>query len=177
MQWNRSETIALALACCAHCGGYGLRPAGRGLEQPCNCVFRAIFRACYRRFRQCADGERHLSRVSLEFCRGKEGRMLYSRTTENYIADFCLVSRRCLDDADYRLFRFHFLLGADWTLCCRRLGMNRGTFFHSVYRIEHRLGRIFRELRPYPLYPLDEYFSGVCRPAEPQPRASFAASA
>ncbi len=77
------------------------------------------------------------------------------------MADFCLVSRRALDDAEHRIFRFYFLLGADWKLSCRRLGMDRGNFFHAVYRIQQRLGRTFAELEPYSLYPLDEYFGGV----------------
>ena len=77
------------------------------------------------------------------------------------MADFCLVSRRLLDDFEYRIFRFHFLLGADWRLCCRQMGMDRGTFFHAVYDIEQKLGQAFAELEPYPLYPLDEYFGGV----------------
>ena len=59
------------------------------------------------------------------------------------------------------MFRYHYLLGADWRLCCRQLAMDKGLFFHAVYRIEQKLGRIFRELEPYPLYPLDEYFNGV----------------
>ncbi len=63
----------------------------------------------------------------------------------------------------YRLFRYHFLLGADWTLCTRKLSMSRGNFFHAVYRIEQKLGRVFRELQPYPLFPLDDYFNGPSR--------------
>ena len=76
------------------------------------------------------------------------------------MADFCLVSRRVLDDEDHRLFRYYFLLGADWKLCARQLKMDRGNFFHAIYRIERTLGRAFSEIRPYPLYPLDEYFGG-----------------
>ncbi len=37
--------------------------------------------------------------------------------------------------------------------------MSRGNFFHAVYRIMARLGAAFAETRPYPLYPVDEYFS------------------
>lgn len=77
------------------------------------------------------------------------------------MADFCLVSRRVLDDFDHKVFRYHFLLGADWRLCCRQLQIDRGTFFHTIYRIEQQLGRTFAELKPYPLYPLDEYFGGM----------------
>ena len=61
------------------------------------------------------------------------------------------------------MFRFHFLLGADWRLCCRQLKIDRGNFFHTIYRIEQKLGHIFAELEPYPLYPLNEYFAGVIR--------------
>ena len=82
---------------------------------------------------------------------------------EEFMADFCLVSRRTLDEAEYKIFRFHFLLGADWKMCCRRLGMDRGSFFHQLYRIEQKLGRVYRELRPYALFPLDEYFGGTVR--------------
>ena len=79
------------------------------------------------------------------------------------MADFCLVSRRALDDFHYRVFKYHFLLGADWKLCCRKLNIDRGTFFHVVYRIEQELGRTFRELEPHALFPVDEYFSSTER--------------
>jgi hypothetical protein len=82
---------------------------------------------------------------------------------EEFIADFTLVARRYLTEEEHRLFRFHFLLGADWKLCTRKLGMDRGNFFHAVYRIEQKLGRVFRELQPYPLFPLDDYFHGPSR--------------
>lgn len=163
MNWDRSQTIALARSTCAHCHGYGLRPGRNDRETPCNCVFRAVFRACYRRFRECASKEKHLSRVQLEFSGGKDNRMAYGRKVEEYLADFCLVSRRVLPAFDYDVFRFHFLLGADWKLCCWRMHIDRGTFFHTVYRIEQRLGKAFRELEPYSLFPLDEYFGGTMR--------------
>ncbi|HVN07005.1 MAG TPA: hypothetical protein VMT86_21455 [Bryobacteraceae bacterium] len=89
--------------------------------------------------------------------------MAYGRKVEEYMADFCLVSRRNLTPFEYDVFRFHFLLGADWKMCCWRLHIDRGTFFHAVYRIEQKLGRVFRELEPYSLFPLDEYFSGNIR--------------
>lgn len=175
MLWTQSETIGLAKSSCAHCHGLGLRTTEKkGKERPCNCVFRAIFRACYARFRECLEREKTLSRVSLEFYRGgKDRRYTYERKTEDYIADFCLVSRRFLDESDHKVFRFHFLLGADWKLCCRQLAMDRGSFFHAVYRIEQVLGRAFRELEPYGLFPLDEYFGrrigGETKPVAGQP--------
>jgi hypothetical protein len=163
MIWDRSQTIALAKTTCTHCHGYGLRPGRNDKEIPCNCVFRAVFRACYTRFRDLACKEKYLSRVQLEFCSGKESRMTYGRKVEEYLADFCIVSRGALTPFEHDVFRFHFLLGADWKLCCWRLKIDRGTFFHTIYRIEQKLGRAYRELEPYGLFPLDEYFGGTMR--------------
>ena len=159
MQWNRSNAIGLSKAGCTKCRGLGLH-AGRGETQtPCNCVFRGAFRACWNRFRECVALGSYGSSVSLELCNGKDGRRRYSLKREEFMADFCLVTRRTLDEAEYRLFRFHFFLGADWKLCCKRLNIDRGAFFHQVYRIEQKLGRTFAELEPFPLFPADEYFN------------------
>jgi hypothetical protein len=54
-------------------------------------------------------------------------------------------------------------MGADWKLCCYKLQMDRGNFFHAVYRIEQKLGRVFRELEPYALFPVNEYFHGPAK--------------
>jgi hypothetical protein len=168
MDWSRSETLALAMHQCTHCHGSGLRLGRKDVLAPCNCVLRAIFRVCYRRFVMCATQERHLSRVAPEPHLGRQRPMTWGRKDEEYIADFCLVSRRNLDEFEYCLFRYHFLLGADWKLCCRKLDLERGNFFHAIYRIEQKLGRIFRELKPYSLFPLDEYFLGPSRLQNPQ---------
>ena len=148
---------------CTQCLGSGLRLARKGTLTPCNCVLRSIFRICYNRFLRCATQEKHLSRISQEPHFGRQRPMTWGRKDEEYVADFLLVSRRTLDEEEHRLFRYHFVLGADWKLCARKLGLNRGNFFHTVYRIEKKLGRVFRELEPYSLFPLDEYFHGPLR--------------
>jgi hypothetical protein len=99
------------------------------------------------------EKEKYMSRVSFEHFGGKERRLMWSRKDEEYAADFHLVSRRALDPFHYRLFSYHFLLGADWKLCCRRLDLDRGRFFHAVYRVQETLGQVFYELEPYGLYP------------------------
>jgi hypothetical protein len=173
LEWTRSETLALASQRCTSCHGLGLRPGKAEQLQPCQCSLRAIFRICHARFRQCSLQEKYLSRVTMEYTGKGTRRMTWGRKCEEYCADFLIVSRRNLNAADYRLFRCHFLLGADWRLCCRQLGMERGNFFHSVYRIQSHLGRVFRELQPYALFPLDEYFSThSLREFEPTPRVS-----
>jgi hypothetical protein len=53
-----------------------------------------------------------------------------------------------LDDYEHRIFRYHFVLGADWRLCTRMLKMDRGNFFHIVYRIQQKVGRAFAETDP-----------------------------
>lgn len=135
----------------------------KGALSPCNCVLRSIFRICYDRFVRCATQERFVSRISLEPHAGRQRASSWGRKDEEYIADFCLVARRTLNEFEHRLFRIHFLLGADWNLCTQKLGIDRGNFFHAVYRIEQKLGRVFRELEPYALFPLDEYFHGPSR--------------
>lgn len=163
MQWTRSETLALAQQSCIHCFGLGLREGRGGVSTPCNCVFRAVFRACYARFRQCADKEKYISRVSLESNPSRQRKSVWGLKNEEFVADFILVSKRTLDEQEYQLFRFHFLLRADWKLCCRRLNLDRGLFFHAIYRIQQKLGRTFRELEPHGLFPVDEYFGGCAK--------------
>ncbi len=166
--WNRSEALALAKETCTQCQGFGLRSRVReGAASPCNCVLRGVFGACYRRFRFCANQEKHISIARLEQVNGKDHRQTWGMKNEEYMADFLLVTKKTLDEFEYKLFRFHFLLGADWKLCCRQLKIDRGLFFHFVYRIQQKLGRVFRELQPYALYPLDEYFGGVVKKVSP----------
>lgn len=176
MEWTRSDTLALASHSCALCQGLGLRQSAPGVTslgsslqrvapapQPCNCVLRHIFRACYARFRECATKERFISQVSLESVLGRDTKRSWSRKDEEYIADFYLVSKRSLSQSEYRIFKYHYLLGADWKLCCRKLNLDRGNFFHAIYKIEQRLGRVFRELKPYALFPVKDYFNGeIC---------------
>ena len=161
MEWNRTDTLPIADHSCTFCHGLGLRGGRLDAIQPCNCALRAIFRACYQRFEACANKEKSLSRVTLDGTSPRSRRAVWGRKDEEFIADFLLVSKRTLNAAEHRVFRFHFLLGADWRLCCRQLRVEKGSFFHAIYRIEQKLGRVFRELQPYPLYPLDEYFNGV----------------
>jgi hypothetical protein len=97
---------------------------------------------------------------------GRSRGVCFGRKTEEYIADFYLMAQRTLDPgAEWSIFRYHYLLGADWSLCARRLNMTRGNIFHAFYRIEEKLGRVFRETEPYSLYPLESYFGATIREA------------
>jgi hypothetical protein len=176
MDWTRSETLVLASNSCSYCRGLGMKGMLRGEDKPCECVFRSIFRVCLRRFVLCATKEKNLSNVTYER-HGAAGRGgSWGRKDEEYIADFLASAERTLEPLEQKVFRFYFLLGADWKLCARKLNMDRGTFFHAVYRIEKKLGKEFAEVQPYPLYPLARLFQlqqrtagGACvRPHSPR---------
>jgi hypothetical protein len=130
----------------------------RGEEIPCHCVLRNIFHICLRRFRHCVNKEKNFSHVSQEVTARGMRKCTWGRKTEEYCADFLKVSERTLTRSDFQVFKWHFLYGADWRLITRKTGMDKGMFFHAVYRIQRRLGLKFRELKPYPLFPLEDYF-------------------
>ena len=162
MEWTRSETIGLASASCVFCRGLGLRKTPVKEEsRPCGCVFRAIFRACFVRYKTCVERAGVTSNLTLDHSEGPTGHRLWGRRNEEYIADFELVCRRSLNHDEFEVFQWHFLQGADWKVCIEKIGIDKGMFFHRVYLLQEKLGRVFRELKPYALFPLDEYFSGI----------------
>jgi hypothetical protein len=167
MEWNQSNAIGLAKSSCTFCEGLGLRPVWK-TKEPCGCVLRAIFRACYNRFRECAD--KSLTSVSLEFYQGGYSNRAYSRKKEEYSADFCLIARRTLEQEEYNLFRFFYLLRADHRMCQRRLNMDANKFHRCLRNIQEKLGRAYAEQQPYGIYPLDEYFQYVNRASVTPPR-------
>ena len=161
MNWNRSITLGLAAPTCAFCFGRGLRSGRRSSASPCPCVLRQIFRVCYARFRHCHDKERNLSAVSLTKVAGAKHGISYGRKDEEFIADFLILAKRHLDPMELRVFKAHFLLDADWKLCCQKLNLEKGALFHYVYRVMQRLGQAFRETKPYPLFPLEDYYDSM----------------
>lgn len=160
---TRSDYLALASHKCTFCHGVGTTLGKRGKLLICNCVYRAIFRACHDRFVVCSEKEKHMTQSRISETRGGGRKLLWGRKDEEYVADFCLISRRYLSPEDHKVFKYFFLYGADWKLCARQLGIDRGLLFHAVTRIQQRLGRVFSELKPYALYPLDDYFHGALR--------------
>ena len=161
MDWTRSDTLGIANHSCVQCHGLGLRNGMMSSKEPCNCVLRAIFRICFEKFYHVATQEKRLSQVTLDGTGPQCRRVVWGRKDEEYMADFLTMAKRNLDEEEHRVFRMHYLLGASWKLCCVRLGVDKGYFFHSIYRIEQKVGRMLKETRPYALYPIDEYYSGV----------------
>lgn len=161
MQWTRSKTLALATRKCPICLGLGTKLSRRGTFTACDCVFRRIFEICYNRFQDCVTKEKYLSRVTMELHSGPNRRGTWGRKDEEYIADFLRMSERTLTAEEHRVFRYRYLLGADWRLCARKMDMDRGAFFFALYRIQTQLGQAFAETKPYGLFPLTEYFGSA----------------
>ncbi len=163
--WTERDCVALAQVTCNRCFGLGCYPAALpGRLKVCCCVLRAVFRACYAKWREIADNPVATGPASSSgqrIGRGRTGRHAWNwaRPREEFRADFELIARRTLDARHFDVFRLHFVEGLDWKACCVRLHMDRGNFFHSVYRVEERLGKAYREAAPYALFPLYEYFA------------------
>lgn len=169
MEWNRSDAMTLASAQCRACRGEGLKKLKEPRNSVCSCVLRSVFRICYRRFRECSEAQLLNSRVSLELGVRRDLPGTWGRKNEEFVADFLLISRRALSEEEHRIFRYRYLLGADWRLCSRKLGLDKGTFHHMLYRVQQKLGKAFVELQPYGLYPLRDYFSTTYRHNSGQP--------
>lgn len=167
VEWNRSQTIALASMKCT-CQGLGLQRQGSA-HVPCSCVTRAIFKACFNRFKSCVTKDKGASTVKLErlgMGTGRSSHMTFGRKTEEYIADFTLTCKRVLTEAEWTVFNLHYLLGAGWNLIQRHFtALSREAFVTMTNAMEDTLGRAFRETAPFALYPLDEYFSATTRGA------------
>lgn len=153
--WTR-RYITLALESCAKCKGTGARIGHRA--RLCGCVTRAIFAALHRKYRGIATRMEAVSSCVPTVVIGGEGaHFVWGMKNEEFSADFYLLAKRVLDARSFQIFRLHIIDGRDWRYCCERLGMDRGTFFHAVHRIRETVGLAAVELKPYPLYPIDEY--------------------
>lgn len=118
-----------------------------GKNKPiCKCVLRSIFRRCLSHYRAMAD--QHNPQL-------KRKVLMWHFRSLDYRADFWLTARRSLAPHEFSIFRRHLVAGEPWFRCCRRV--DRGNFYHAVYRIEAKLGRAFKETQPYALYPPGRY--------------------
>ncbi len=162
-KWEPGVCLSLAREGCTHCDGLGMSNRRGYTNQPCNCVLRKVFRVCFGKYRviqmDASMSQARMERIGLS----NESRFVFGRKQEEFAADFFLISQRVLKTLplQWAIFRAHWLQGQDWKACSKRFGMDRGTFFHEVYRIQSRLGRAFCEVKPYAIYPLGEYFGGV----------------
>lgn len=155
-----SDTSAfrvLAAQGCARCFGLGYR-FGRGAQLvACGCVLRAAFDHVHWRYRRIG---RELSGARLTQEAGAHG-PTWSMKNADFCADFAVLAKRTLgeDSLSYVIFKLHFLDCCDWKVCARRMRINRGHFFHAVYRIKEKVGAALLGTLPFALYPTDSYFT------------------
>ncbi|MGA8030444.1 MAG: hypothetical protein WB992_25155 [Bryobacteraceae bacterium] len=99
--------------------------------------------------------------MSLERNPGKKYGLRWGFRKQDYVADFCLTARRTLRTSPdlLKLFELRFVYGKDSAQCRQNLHLSSSQLFERISQIEEQLGRVFRELRPHPLFPTDEYFS------------------
>lgn len=162
MPHTQTEDMILAAEDCTLCRGFGqIRNQVR--TNTCSCVHRAVFRECTERY-QSIQFEPRMSKVRYDFARGNQ-RVLFSRPNEEYCADFLLLARRVLPETEHMLFRLRYLANAPWQVVAEKLGYNAGRYWHEMYRMQARFGQALRDVRPFPLYPVQEYF-GSRRPKD-----------
>lgn len=75
----------------------------------------------------------------------------WSNPQAEFRADFVIAAKRTLTEQEYKLFHSHFLLEFDWRVCSRWLGMDRGNFYHTVYRVTQTVGKALREREMFPV--------------------------
>ncbi len=157
MEWTPATAAALARYACPLCQGTGqmgsIEPKGL-----CHCVYRAVFRACHKRFRYCGEMNASVRGVSFERIRGAVDRSLtWARSSEDYRADFHSCGLRALPRDLYRYFSFYYLHAAAQDVVCRRLGICSRLADKWMTEIEVLVGREIAHLKPYSLFPPQGY--------------------
>jgi hypothetical protein len=152
-QWPRGFTATLAQRNCAACHGTGQASVWNE-GKPCACVARTIFRVALARYFEIGSGS-HVA--SVRWGASRAGRPAHwSYPGIEFRADFELTALRVLDPLEAAVFWLHLIGGREWRICCARLQLSRGNFFHAVYRAERKMGIA---LRIRGLFPIDEYMS------------------
>lgn len=141
--------LAKSSASCELCHGFG-RSAKRGVT--CPCVYRGIFGECLERYHALAASDGRGRGCFIEVV---HGHLTTTMKSSEYMADFDLAARRALDQAERQVLRLFFVENKTWRACALRSQVDKGTFFHAVYRTAQRMGQ---ELARSGLWPLDEYF-------------------
>jgi hypothetical protein len=153
MQWTPETAAQLSRPGCRDC-----RETGLVSTNLCDCVSRAVFRACYRRFKHC--GTMHVSMRKVNFERTSKGvdrTLSWVRRNEDYRADFHSCGLRALPRHLYQLFSFYHLHGCSLDVARRRLGMSYRQSVEWIGEVETFVGREIAFLEPYSLFPPQGY--------------------
>lgn len=142
---------------CTRCRGVG-HYASRGYTRGvCSCVYRHIFRNVLERYREM----QFRPKAAIE--RLRCGALVCGFKGAEYCADVECTAKRALEPRLFLVWRHHFICERPWHECLSVLSragypMDRGNFFHDVYRVQEQLGQVFEFLRPYRLS--RSYFRG-----------------
>lgn len=156
MRWTIDTASRLAKRDCRDCRGTGLSPARNGAAL-CACVCRHVFRECYGRFRACAAADGHSRAVSYSRVPGVDRSIVWTRSNEDYCADFEAAARRALPAELHRIFRFYYILGASERLLAARLNLHVRSVYRRIAEIQAAVGRELALMQPYSLYPPAQY--------------------
>jgi len=172
-----TESIAHGVAAanarptCPFCLGTG-RVTGRKGATWCGCVLKRIFRSVFNAWLYAENIAPFSYRTQPNLEVTPSGLVRGYKQAE-FAADVILVVRRSLDAWHQEVFRAHYLGGLDWRACLRVLTrfaahrhgegcpkVDRGNYFHSIYRLQLILGRAFVGLEPHCLFPVRDYYRG-----------------
>ena len=147
----------------------------------CGCVLRRVFRACLSSYRHCQASMGSPGAVQLERVGHAQGRcsIIASFKRSEYAADFVMLANRVLADRplERAVFEAYHVDDLEWQVAAPRVNreihpprpLDRGRFFHAVYRVEMLLGKAIVDTRPYSLFPPNGYFSGFIIPPNSLP--------
>ncbi len=159
--WDRGEVLSLARGNCPFCFGLGFN---RGYKiwhttgAPCICVLRRIFKQCYQKYRELRNTSLTNSHLSLEYL--TNAARFNPFKDRDFVVDFETLGGKGLCLEEREIFILHYIRGYPYYTICAKKGYSKYRYFQYIIRIEAILAQVFRSIRPYPLFPIDEYFSG-----------------
>ena len=161
--------VALAQKNCEHCFGtakvfWRFTPEDNKLRT-CSCVYRKVFQTCWDKYAEIQSNRFNgCGAVNLERNAGAEpgnAPIVYGNKLAEYCADFVLLAKRCLNRFEHRIFKRYYLDNIHYKLLMDDHRLSRRMIYYEVEKIQTKLGRYYCELKPFALYPVDEYFSTI----------------
>jgi hypothetical protein len=153
---ERSPYIALAKPACAICAGTGWASPGR----VCGCCWLQVFKECLAIYRICEYRTAGCPSVNLEATSGRQGLLYLGRMRySEYRADFVNIAKRALTPALYAIFNLSFCQELPPEEACHHLRLDLATYGARLRWLPERLGEAYATIKPYALWPTDEYMS------------------
>ena len=150
---DRKMILATASEQCTVCYGHG-----RMIRDVCHCVHRKAFRESLETYLMLREDAVSMG-ANVPLTLSVRGYVSYGMPLADYVIDFDQTARRALTRHQLALLSLYHIAGQPWHVCAPKLRLDRGEFFHQVYRTERLLGCALMETTP-PLYPKARYFAG-----------------